>query len=154
VHLEEKIKEQLNGMSVYPGAFRTARVPVEAMESNIMETLPELLYISVKKRGTIYTVEAVEKKQETLEPKPGPRHLIAAKNGIIQKMLIKDGQAVVAVNDFVKKGDLLVSGQIITEENIDEADGDDEDAHTVLVASEGDVYANTWYELQVSSKLF
>lgn len=154
VHLEEKITDQLKRMSVYPGSFSTSRLPVEAMESNIMETLPQLLYISVKKRGTIYTVEAVEKKQETPEPKPKPQHLIAAKNGIIHKMLIKDGQAVVAVNDFVKKGDLLVSGQITTDEIVDKVDEEDADNPPLLVASEGVVYANTWYELQVSSKLF
>lgn len=153
-HLEHEITERLQKFGVYQGAFRTSRLPVEQMEAHIMETLPELLYISVKKRGTIYTIEALEKQEEKLTENTRPTDLIARKSGIIQKMLVKEGQAVVHVNDFVKKGDLLVTGKMDMDDVEQEADESEDDEQNIkLVTSEGDVYANTWYEVEVSSNL-
>jgi len=153
-HLETKITEQLKENGVYRGAFRASRTPVETIEGNIMESVPELLYISVKKRGTIYTIEAVEKKEEKLKERTSPTNLIAQKSGVIKKMLIKEGQAVVNVNDFVKKGEVLVKGNMNLSESPDDEDEETEETIDELVTSEGDIYANTWYEVTVSSNLY
>src|SRR5699024_6362276 len=128
--------------------------PVETIEGNIMESVPELLYISVKKRGTIYTIEAVEKKEEKLKEKTSPTNLIAQKSGVIKKMLIKEGQAVVNVNDFVKQGEVVVRGDMNLSESPDDEDEETEETIDELVTSEGDIYASTSYEVTVSSKLY
>lgn len=152
-HLEHDINEQLIDLGIYPGALQIKNLPVATIEAKVMENLPNLLYISVKKHGTIYTIDAIEKIEEKTKKAKKPGNLIAQKSGIIQKMLIKEGQAVVNVNDFVKKGDLLVSGSM-NEEKIDseEAEKDKAKKHKP-VASEGTVYANTWYEMTVMSNL-
>ncbi|HZW68533.1 MAG TPA: sporulation protein YqfD [Pseudogracilibacillus sp.] len=149
-HLEGDINEQLIDLGIYPGALHIKELPVATIEAKMMEKLPNLLYISVKKRGTIYTIEAIEKIEERAKKAKRPGHLIARKSGIIKKMLIKEGQAVVNVNDFVKKGDILVRGSINEGENESEMA---EKEKPKLVASEGTVYANTWYEMTVHSNL-
>src|SRR5690606_17334922 len=99
------INVQLKDMGIYRGAMFTSRITLDEVETNLMKAFPELLYINVKKRGTIYTIEAMEKEQPLQKKHPGPSHLVAAKSGMIKKMLVKNGRIVVNVNDFVKKGD-------------------------------------------------
>ena len=150
-HLEKEITAQLQQLNIYPGSFQFKAPPVEQIEQILMENVPQLLYISVKKRGTIYTIEALEKIDEDMTENTSPSHLIAEKNGIIKKMLIERGQAVVNVNDFVQKGDLLVSGELIIQ---DEIEGEEEEKEEgVYVRSIGDIYANTWYEVKVSADM-
>ncbi|NLI67445.1 MAG: sporulation protein YqfD [Bacilli bacterium] len=147
--IENEIERMLREMGIYRGAFVLNRADVDEVETNIKQALPELLYINVKKRGTIYEIEAKEKQQPLEKRVASPSHLVAKKSGIIKKMLIKNGQIVVNVNDFVKKGDLLVSGIIDLNENEDE-----ENKEKITMRAEGKVYANTWYEVTVSSELF
>ena len=150
--LEKEINEQLKDMGIYRGAMFTSRITLDEVETNLMKAFPELLYINVKKRGTIYTIEAMEKEQPLQKKHPGPSHLVAAKSGMIKKMLVKNGRIVVNVNDFVKKGDLLVSGVI--DYSDEQPNDEDEKEEKVQLAAEGEVFANTWYEVTVSSNLF
>ncbi len=147
--LEKDIQRELNRLNIYPGAFQVRAPSVEAIEKALMENIPELLYISVKKRGTIYTIEALEKIDKELESSEKPSHLIAEKSGVIKKMLVEQGQPVINVNDFVQKGDLLVSGELLLQEEADDQKKDKK-KEASYVRSIGEVYANTWYEVTVS----
>ncbi|HLS66450.1 MAG TPA: sporulation protein YqfD [Pseudogracilibacillus sp.] len=148
--LEEKINEQLVSNNIYRGSFLFQIDTVNEIENNILNDIPELLYISLERRGTVYVAEAIEK---TIVEKDSPlqnQHLIAAKNGVIQKMFIKKGIPVVQLNDVVRAGDILVSG---TYEKNDENDEDTEKKERTIISADGEVYATTWYEIEVSSSL-
>lgn len=57
----------------------------------------------------------------------------------------------VSVNDYVVPGEILVSGNLNTEEGEDNTDA--EEPSDKPVAAEADVVANTWYEVQVTVPL-
>lgn len=145
-YLESEIDEQLKELGIVKGSFQIKAPPVVKVEQHLMERLPELLYISVQKRGTIYTIEAIEKRKENKEEDHASADLIAKKSGFIRKMLIKNGQALVQVNDFVQKGDKLVRGELTFHEEEKEADQQED---SIYVKAEGDVFANTWYEVDL-----
>jgi similar to stage IV sporulation protein len=68
--------------------------------------------------------------------KDTPCNIVASRDGIIQEMVVLEGQAVVKVGDTVKKGQLLVSGLF-------------EDSDTLtsrFVHAMAQVKARTWYE--------
>lgn len=146
--IEMKINEQLTRYGLYEGAWSKSLTSLDIIQQDILHAIPELLYIGIQKKGTTYLVDGVEKLIVKEEEKQAMQHLIAAKDGIIQKMFVKQGLPVVSVNDFVQAGDLLVSG-VIGEET-------DENVESIqeLVVAEGDVYANTWYEVSVTSSLY
>src|SRR5699024_12071469 len=81
--------------------------------------------------------------------------LVASKNGENERKFVKKGVGKVAVNDIVEKGDLLVSGEIEkeAEEEEDKDKNEDDKEQLQKVAAEGEVYANTWYEMDVTSPL-
>lgn len=154
-YLEHEIEEVLDEMGIGQGSFHVKQSPpVEQIETNLMHAIPELLYISVKKNGTIYTIEAIEKREEKHPLKTAPTNIIAKKSGTIKKMLITEGETVVHIDDFVQKGDLLVSGKLEQLDDTDPSPFDEEEKdNSTYVTSEGKIFANTWYEVDVSSNL-
>jgi len=148
--LEDKLNEHLTTYGLHEGAWIYSLESVDIIQQKILNEVPELLYIGIEKKGTTYHIDAVEKlivKEEESKP---DQHLIAAKNGIVQKMFLKKGVPTVNINDYVVQGDLLVSGTIEEEKEVDEEKSNEKK----IISAEGKVYANTWYEVNVTSSLY
>lgn len=144
--LEEKIKIQLKNKGLYQGAWIRNLTPLETIQEELIHEVPELLYIGIEKKGVHYKIAAIEKKiEKEIEPKNN-HQLIAKKAGIIQKLFVETGQSLVERNDFVKKGDLLVTNEIQTD-----ALEDGEKADHKKVPVKGKVFANTWYDVTVKA---
>ncbi|MGM8364619.1 sporulation protein YqfD [Virgibacillus sp. W0181] len=147
--VEEKISKQLNEYGIHRGSTMNSMDSSSAIQQQLLKDVPDLLWIGVHKKGTTLFLEGVEKEIVDKREIHSPRNLVAAKNGVINKMYIVNGQAKVNVNDYVERGDLLVSGEIDTLSSDDEDEKDKKE----IVAAEGEVMANTWYEVQVSAPL-
>lgn len=155
--VEKKLNNTLRAVGLYEGGWIFSLDTLDIVQQQVLNDVPELLYIGIEKKGTTYTVDAVEK-LEVKEENPLPnQHLVATKNGIIEKMFIKKGSPTVNINDYVKQGDLLVSG-VIEDEETDDKEEDEEDKENgtdgKITSAEGKVYANTWYEVTVTSSLY
>lgn len=151
--IEDKLNKELASYGLYEGAWSYSLESLDVVQQQILHTIPELLYIGIEKKGTTYTIEAVEKLIIKEEESLPSQHLIAAKNGIIQKMFIKKGTPSVTINDYVQKGDLLVSG-VLEEDQIEDPEEDLSPVEKVITSAEGQVYANTWYEVTVTSSMY
>ena len=149
--MTEKLKKSLK-MNTIQKAWVFNLEDLNNIQHQLLHKIPELLYIGIEKKGTIYQVDAIEKSIEKEKEQPSLQHLIAKKDGVIEKIFIKNGLSKVNVNDVVKKGDILVSGLIETEDETD-SDETEDIKKEVLVPAEGKIYANTWYELSVTSSL-
>ncbi|WP_284140437.1 sporulation protein YqfD [Virgibacillus sp. LDC-1] len=147
--IEEKVVKQLESYGIHQGAWTLSLGTPSDIQKKLMRDVPELLWIGVQKKGTTFQLEGVEKLIVKEDKVKGPRHLVATKKGTIKKMYISKGVPQVAVNDFVKPGDVLVSGVL----NQSEENNKEKDKNKVFVASEGQVIANTWYEVAVSIPL-
>lgn len=128
------------------------------LENHLLLTNEEFSYAKVNFTGTKVEVEVVEK--EELPPEENtsiPTRVVAQRDGIIQKVLAYGGVPVVQEGDFVKKGDLLISGEIESPEEIqenEEEQGEEKSQpESNKVHAWGDVYAKTWYELEVEVSL-
>ncbi|MBC8078745.1 MAG: sporulation protein YqfD, partial [Gorillibacterium sp.] len=66
-----------------------------------------------------------------------PRHLVADKNALVTKIYAEKGKSVVLHNTYVRKGQVLVSGELGDEKNRE------------LVSATGKVYGLVWYETTV-----
>jgi len=150
--LEVKISEQLTSYGIHTGVWAFTLDSPGDIQRRLEEDIPELLWVGVHKKGTTFTLEGVEKLIVEKDKVNGPRDLISTKKGVIKKMYISKGQPLVQVNDYVEPGDLLVSGNLAKKSDaIDEKD--DNTQSPIYVASEGEVIANTWYEISVTVPL-
>lgn len=137
---------------VYQGAAKWNFSRSE-VEEGILRDLSSLSYVKVDIRGVKARIEVVEKVLPSDEI-TGPCHIVASKDGIIEDILILEGQANVKKGDVVSKGDILISGIVFPEPspylfNVDENDV----REPYLVRARGNVKARVWYEGYGESKL-
>jgi len=154
--IEEKIIEQLEQYGIHTGSWILSLDSPNEIQQNLVDDVPELLWVGVDQKGTTFYLEGVEKVVVKEEPPDGPRNLIAAKEGVIKNMYVSRGRAQVAVNDYVEPGDLLVSG-VIGEDRVESEDeeetDDEENSQVEYVPADGEIIANTWYETSVTVPL-
>lgn len=141
---EYKIKKELDTIGVKPGKFQFLIPDPEGIQRSISSSLKELTWVGVELKGTTYHLQVVEKSIPEEPEKLGPQNLIATKKAVIVDMFVEEGQPKVEINDHVKPGQLLVSGEIGKE------------GETTSVSAKGEIFGETWYlskvELPLESK--
>ena len=130
----------LDEMGIKTGSFRLG-ISQEEISNTVLLKIPELSYITVNTNGSIANVIVREKDPvPEMEDRDYPTSIVATKDGIINKMTVLEGKAVVSEGDTVLKGDLIVSGEM---ESI---------AGTYrYVHAKAEVYARTWYDVSVEA---
>ncbi|WP_010632218.1 sporulation protein YqfD [Sporolactobacillus vineae] len=139
--LEDQIRKLLKNEHVYPGATDFFISDPGAIESRLSAKLNTVTWIGVSREGTTYKIDVVQKKYPKPAKKTGPRNLIAAKPAMINRLFVETGQPVVESNQYVRRGQLLVLGQIGTEEK------------PRFVSSKGYVIGETWYQSETKIPL-
>ncbi|RWZ60038.1 sporulation protein YqfD [Halobacillus fulvus] len=133
--LEAAVEEKLDSYGVSPGKLLLTMHEPGAIQKKLLDDLPDLLWIGVKKQGTSYHLYGVEKTRHDKDDQNQPADLVASKKGMIIKPFIKKGRPLVSVYDVVKKGQRLATGQLVDEEK-------------AFVHAEGEVIAETWYKVE------
>lgn len=143
--MNKKVREQLESYGVTEGSFQWQIESPGNLQSRLISDIPELLWIGVKKNGSTYFFEGVEKTTVEEEEETEPGDLVAAKEGVIADLFISKGQPLVKPNDVVYPGDVLVTGSL--------GDQADEEENDLKVAAEGEVIAEVWYKSEVDMPL-
>ena len=134
---------ELESLGVKPGIFKP-HIDNMLIENQLLVRIPELSWASLEIRGS----RAILRVRESVLPpalvdRNTPCNIVAAKDGIIHKMIVLDGQAAVGPGQTVKKGQLLVSGIIEHPDTIG----------VRYVHSTGQIIARTWYQQTVELSL-
>lgn len=102
---------------------------------------PELAWVGVQIRGTRMVLEVKEKiKSPVAFERPG--HLVAAKYGLVDEVLVISGVARVAPGDTVSKGQVLIEGALRPLAQ----HGGTAIHQAATVRARGEVWARVWYE--------
>jgi len=140
---KSEIISSLNELGLKPGTNKYL-VNLKEIETELILDVDQIAWVGIEVRGIRAKVEIVEKR---LAPdkidKNTPCNVIAKKNGVIEKVIARNGDAVVEEGDIVTKGDMLING-VVQRENMDEP---------MFVHSYGEVYAKTYYETTESKNL-
>ncbi len=89
-------------------------VDPHALEEQLLRDYPIINWVNVHKNGTTLELDmSLGLRSETIEEKEEPTNIIATKEGVIVSATTSRGKQLVEVGDYVKKGDLLVSGELI-----------------------------------------
>lgn len=86
-----------------------------ALEEDLRSKYSEVIWTSIKIYGTKMTVDIQENllpEEEYQQKDDKVYDIVAAKDGVIKKMVTRNGTPLVAAGAEVKKGDTLVSGQV------------------------------------------
>ncbi|KUP07234.1 stage IV sporulation protein [Bacillus coahuilensis m2-6] len=138
---EHQIKQTLEEIGVRKGKFQFLTPTPEIIQKELSYQLENITWIGVELQGTSYQLQVVEKNEPEETESVSPQHLVAKKSGTIVKQFVEEGKSIVGVNQFVKKGDMLVSGLIGKEDEYS------------AVSARGVVFAETWYDTIVEVPL-
>ena len=124
------------------------KINVGSLEREIQDRLPALSWVGVYIKGTRVEIQVVEK---TLveEKEEGFSHVVAAKAGLVEDVLVLKGHPAVKEGDTVVPGQVLISGIIPPPETAGPEGKEKEPApeqKPVCVAARGIVRARVWYE--------
>lgn len=110
----------------------------QALRDTLSENLrDEYSWVEVERFGSKLKVRFLAKEQQELTTLER-NELYAKKDGVIAKFELAHGEKVVAINDYVKAGDLLVKNTLIDSMNKEEE-----------LYVKGKVYAYTWKDFEL-----
>lgn len=138
---EHHIKKELHRIGINTGKLQPLAPKPDVIQKEITDKIKEITWIGVEIKGTTYHLKVVEKNQPEEEKYISPRNIVAKKKAIISKMFVEQGEPVVFVNEYVNKGQLLVSG-LIGKEDAKEK-----------VAAKAEIYGETWYRSVITVPL-
>ncbi|MED3910279.1 sporulation protein YqfD [Peribacillus simplex] len=138
---EHAIRKELDKMGVKIGKVQFFVDDVDTIQRKLSDRIGALTWVGVELKGTTYHFRVVEKRQPKEVEKTSPQNLVASKKAIITDMFVEKGQSIVNVNDYVGKGQLLVSGLIGKEDKQE------------IVSAQGVIKGKTWYKAKVEVPL-
>lgn len=112
---------------------------IQEVKKKILDNNKDVIeWIEIEKIGTKYRVRVEKRIINDIKNEDKAKHVVARKSGIIMKIVAENGEVVKKINDYVKEGDIIISGNIY--KNDDVMDN---------VSASGDVYAEVWYTVKV-----
>ena len=116
-------------------SFKKSYNEISKIKEKILNKYPDKIeWLEIEENGTKYTVRVEERTIVKENESNTPRNIIAGKDGVLKKVIAEKGDIVKDMNDYVKKGDMIINGELIFNEKV-----------TGKVRAEGKVYAEVWY---------
>ena len=140
---KDEILSFAKDLGIFPGSNKKD-IDIDSASKSFIMNFEDISWISIKIKGTQANISI----SETIEEKPSPlkeefSNIVAAKDGIIDKIYVSSGTALVSEGDTVFKGDILISGVLLNP-----VDGEINENN--LVPSEGKVFARNTYKISLT----
>ena len=137
---EEELLSVCGEMGLKPGVWKR-RVDTEAIANGLLLRFSDISWVSVGVEGTDVTIKLAEtiEKAERID-RETPCDIVAAQDGVIVQITAERGTPKVQAGDVVKKGDILISSELII-------GLEGEEQHTAYTAAEGTITARIWQKL-------
>lgn len=143
VHNDKEIREiilnELDKYGIKKYNFVKSYDYIQRVKENILSNNKDKIeWLEIERIGTKYNIRVEKRIINNIKNEDEIKHIVASKSGIIMKIVAEKGEVLKKINDYVKEGDIVISGSIYRNgEVIDN------------VSAEGDVYAEVWYQVRV-----
>lgn len=133
---EKDILEYLDKKNIRVGSIKY-RIDVDKLEYDLITNFRDIGWVDVRVKGTRLVINLSRREKiPDVEDRDLPCDVVAKKDGIVTKLLVKNGVESVKVGDAIVAGDVLISGIILGETSDD----------VKVVHAKGTVLAKTVYE--------
>ncbi|MDR4995938.1 sporulation protein YqfD [Bacillus altitudinis] len=135
---EHQMRKHLGEIGVQKGRFQFLMGTPEKIQKSLTAHIQSITWVGVELNGTTFQMKVVEKNEPEKEKYTSPQHIVAKKKAVITRMYVEKGEPLAAVDEHVKKGQMLVSGLIGSEDQ------------QKTVGAKAKIYGETWYRSEVS----
>ncbi|MFO7245389.1 MAG: sporulation protein YqfD [Thermaerobacter sp.] len=145
---DAEILEAAAAAGLRPGAWRPG-LDRDAVARDMIMRVPALAWVGLEFVGTRVIITVAEKVLPPEETPTGPGDLVAERAGIIEDVLVLQGEAAVSPGETVVPGQVLIRGLIEAPPPAAEMPPPGEQPPALSrrpVAARGRVLARTWYE--------
>lgn len=143
IHSDSEIRElvsrELKKYDVVKYRFKKSYDELEKIEDKILNSNKDRLeWIEISTYGTKYIVRIEERKLNEEEKDNGLVSIVSKKDAVIVGIDAIEGDKLKKVNDYVSKGEEVISGYITMPDNRKQA-----------VGAKGRVYGEVWYQVNI-----
>ena len=138
--LRELIMDSLKEAGVTTLSFKKSYEEYEEIIESIKDKYPDKIeWLEIDAEGMVLNVRVEERIINEYQKDYSTCHLVASKSGIIKSIYTEKGVSLVSINDYVTKGEMLISGAIALNDEVKEN-----------VCASGEVYAEVWYDVNAN----
>lgn len=138
--IKESVLYELKEYGIEKYKFVKSRKEIEYLKSKILENNKDTLeWIEITRSGTKYIVNLTPRIVDNTVTDEKVYDIVSKKDALIKNIIVNGGSSVKEVNELVKKGEVIISSDII---KFDKVVG--------KRSAKGKVYAEVWYTLNIS----
>ena len=138
--IKESVLYELKEYGIEKYKFVKSRKEIEYLKSKILENNKDTLeWIEITRSGTKYIVNLTPRIVDNTVTDEKVYDIVSKKDALIKNIIVSGGSSVKEVNEVVKKGEVIISSDII---KFDKVVGKS--------SAKGKVYAEVWYTLNIS----
>lgn len=137
--IQDLLINELKKYNIKPYKFVKNFNEVEKIKEKILNDCKDKLeWIEIERSGVKYIVRVEERKNPKTNNEIENRNIVAKKSAIIKDIFSTNGVVLKMRNDYVKKGEVIVTGDIYLNEK-----------YINSIAATGSVYGEVWYKSKV-----
>lgn len=143
IHNDKDIRKmlikELSNYDVKPKSFKKSFEQIETIKKEILEKYRDKIeWLEIENIGTKYIVKVEERKIIDIKKDYTKQNVIATKSAIIKKVFAKNGVVLRNTDDYVKEGDVVISGEITLNDTVKSQ-----------IKAEGEIFGEVWYNIKV-----
>lgn len=143
VHTDSKVRNflltELEERGIFKYQFKKSFQQIQEIKNDILEEYKDTLeWLEIEEKGTTYIVRVQTRIIPNLEQNTTKQHIVAKKDAILKRIVADSGEVVKEINDYVNKGDIVISGNIHLYEEIKDT-----------IRAEGKIYGEVWYNVSI-----
>lgn len=138
-YLKELVLKELNKYGIKEYRFKKSFDELTDIKNKILEDNKKIIeWLEIEVSGTKYTVKIEERKINNKKKDNTYQDIISTRDAVIKNIVASNGVVVCDINDYVKKGDTLISGSIYLNDTL-----------KGYTKAEGKVYGEVWYTISI-----
>lgn len=142
--IRKLISSELKKYGIQKYNFKKEYAELQKIKNKILKNNKDKLeWLEIENIGTTVRVKCEERIINSTEKIYPYQNIVATKDGIITSIEADNGFIKYEINDYVKKGDILISGEIYNPSG----------KFLGLTSALGDVYAEVWYKVHITYPL-
>lgn len=142
--LSDLVEKELFSNNITLYSYRKSHSKLDKISSNIKNNnLDTIEWIELEQKGVFLNVRIIPRVNTQIKSNTKYQDIVASKDGYIRKIDSKNGQLLKNIDDYVKKGEVIISGNIFRNEK-----------PVGKVKATGSVYAEVWYIVRLNKNIY